>query len=54
MLDIIAALPRESLLYTVLLAVVIAPWVYSWRQRVRRVLVRLSWIGVGIAIGTLL
>jgi len=31
--------------------VIIAPWVYAWRLRVRRIMTRLAWISVGIAIG---
>jgi len=50
----LSTIPRDTLLYAVILSVIIAPWVYQWRQRVRRWLVRLSWIALGIAIGRLL
>lgn len=44
-------LPRDSVLWAVILAVIFAPWVYSWRLRVRRIMIRLAWIALGIAIG---
>lgn len=44
-------LPRDTLLYSVLLAVIIAPWIQRWRSGVRRWLIRLSWIALGIGIG---
>ncbi len=44
-------LPPNTLVYSLLLAVVLAPWVYRWLQRVRRVMIRLAWIALGIAIG---
>jgi hypothetical protein len=51
LIRLLDALPPNTLVYTVLLAVIIAPWIYSWRLRVRRVMVRLAWISVGIAVG---
>lgn len=50
-LTLLRTLPADTVLYTLLLAVIISPWVYRWRLRVRRILVRLAWIAVGIAVG---
>jgi hypothetical protein len=53
-LELLRDLPRDTVLYAVLLAVVISPFVYRWRSRVRRIVVRLAWIALGIGIGRLL
>lgn len=53
-IDYLRTLPPDTVLYSVLLAVVISPWIYSWRARMRRIMIRMSWIAVGVAVGTLL
>lgn len=50
-IDYLRSVPADTLLYAVLLAVVLAPWIYRWRQRVRRIMIRLSWIAVGVFLG---
>jgi hypothetical protein len=49
--ELLGELPREHIIYVLVLAVLIAPWIYRWRLRVRRILVRLAWIGLGVAVG---
>lgn len=48
-INYLRTLPPDTVLYSVLLAVVLSPFVYRWRSRVRRILVRLSWIGLLLA-----
>jgi hypothetical protein len=51
LVSLLRDLPANTAVYAVILAVIIAPWVYRWRLRVRRIMVRLAWIGLGVAIG---
>jgi len=51
LLNYLRSLPPDTVVYAVLLAVIIAPVVYRWRLRVRRIMIRLAWIGLGVAIG---
>ena len=51
LMPLLRDLPPNTLVYALVLAVLIAPWVYSWRNRVRRWLVRLAWIGIGVVVG---
>lgn len=51
LLNLLRDLPPNTVIYAVVLAVVISPWVYQWRLRVRRWLVRLAWIGLGVVLG---
>ena len=53
-LQVLRALPPDTLVYVLALAVILAPWVYRWRQRVRRILVRVSWIVLGVVLGVAL
>lgn len=50
-LSYLRSIPPDTAIFAVSLAVIIAPWVYRWRQRVRRILVRFAWIALGIVIG---
>ena len=45
------SLPRESLLYVVVLAVALAPWVSRWQRRVGRWLTRARWVSLGVVLG---
>jgi len=51
LIDYLHSVPPDTALYAVVLAVIIAPWVYQWRNRVRRIMTRLAWIAVGVLIG---
>jgi hypothetical protein len=50
-MELIARVNPDHWLSILLIAVIIAPWVYRWRQRLRRWLIRLSLIALGIGIG---
>lgn len=49
--DVWHHVPPGSGFVVVLLAVIIAPWVYRWRQRLRRWLTRASLVALGILTG---
>lgn len=51
LLNYLKTIPPDTVLYAVVLAVIIAPWVYRWRSRVRRIMIRMSWIALGVFLG---
>lgn len=51
LVSLLDGLPREHWITVILVAIVIAPWIVRWRQRLRLWLRRLSLIAVGIVIG---
>lgn len=51
LLNYLKTLPPDTVLYSVLLAVVISPLVYRWRLTVARWLRRLAWLALGVFIG---
>lgn len=53
-MDAVRTLPPDSVLRTLLLAVIIAPVIWRWRLRLRRWLNRASLVAAGILIGSLL
>jgi hypothetical protein len=51
LIESLSALPFNSLLIVIALAVLLAPVVYRYRLLMRRQLRRLVWIAVGFALG---
>jgi len=51
LLALLRDLPQDTVIYAIVLAVIIAPWIVRWRLRVRRIMIRLAWIGLGVVIG---